>query len=217
MLTLCASDLPPLYGESIQATGLEALSTLLEDNSNLRLWCRGPDPAVSAEVARLASDTFPHVRCVTSAATYDDDIKALFMGCGLKIEDFPHWVADMSRLTTFFCRLAGALPVTLRLETLVSDGCRRFHVDRTHLRLLCTYRGPATEWLRNEQVDWQALARGLPNAAILRTGVPQSWETFWVGIMKGTRFPNSQGKGLVHRSPPLSGSGQIRLLFCLDA
>jgi hypothetical protein len=35
-----------------------------------------------------------------------------------------------------------------------------------------------------------------------------------VGIMRGD--PANQGQGLVHRSPPVSGSGQTRVLFCVD-
>jgi hypothetical protein len=206
-----------LKEKSIQVADLDGLATILDGASNLRLWCREPDPAISAEVAELASDTFPNVRCLTSAATYGDDITGLFTHCGLNAGDFPHWVDDMGRLTTLFCRLVGPLPVTLRLETLSGDGCRRFHVDRSYLRLLCTYHGPATEWLGDEQVDWNALEQGLANEAILRQGSPNSWETFWVGVMKGAQFPKNRGKGLVHRSPPLAGSGQSRLLFCLDA
>jgi hypothetical protein len=34
--------------------------------------------------------------------------------------------------------------------------------------------------------------------------------------MKGEVFPGNQGMGLVHRSPPIAGTGETRVLFCLD-
>jgi hypothetical protein len=96
------------------------------------------------------------------------------------------------------------------------DDCRRYHVDRTHLRLLCTYRGPGTEWLTNDQVERLAQASGAPNEEIIRFGEPSQFEPFWVGILKGDAFPGNARHGLVHRSPPIKGSGQTRVLFCLD-
>jgi hypothetical protein len=100
---------------------------------------------------------------------------------------------------------------------LADDGCRRFHVDHTRLRLLCTYRGPGTEWLAHDQVDRQALAAHQPNDAILRHGQPRHLEPFWVGVLKGERFPGNAGRGLVHRSPPVADTGTTRVLVCLDA
>jgi hypothetical protein len=34
--------------------------------------------------------------------------------------------------------------------------------------------------------------------------------------MKGDTYPGNAGRGLVHRSPSIEGSGQTRVLFCLD-
>ena len=106
--------------------------------------------------------------------------------------------------------------MTLRLKTTESDDCRRFHVDRTRLRLLCTYQGPGTEWLTDAQVDRAAQRSGAPNEDIVRFGHPSCFRPFWVGVMKGDAYSNNAGRGLVHRSPPIAGSGQARVLFCLD-
>jgi hypothetical protein len=39
---------------------------------------------------------------------------------------------------------------------------------------------------------------------------------FWVGILKGERYPGNAGRGQVHRSPPVADGVPPRLLFCLD-
>ena len=94
--------------------------------------------------------------------------------------------------------------------------CHRFHADRTRLRLLCTYRGPGTEWLTEAQVDRWALSNGSANEDIIRFGEPARFMSPWVGIMKGSAYPGNAGHGLVHRSLPIAGSGRTRVLFCLD-
>ena len=71
------------------------------------------------------------------------------------------------------------------------------------------------EPLTNEQVDRVAQSRCAPNEKIIRFGEPCRLDSFWVAIMKGD--PGNSGQGLVHRSPPVEGTGQIRTLFCLDS
>ncbi|WP_295589803.1 DUF1826 domain-containing protein [uncultured Lamprocystis sp.] len=36
-------------------------------------------------------------------------------------------------------------------------------------------------------------------------------------IMKGAIYPDDRAVGLVHRSPPIAGTGETRILSCLDA
>ena len=123
---------------------------------------------------------------------------------------------DLRRLADLFFSVGETRAVTMRLVTTDEDGCRRFHADSTSLRLLCTYRGPGTEWLTDEQVDRSAQRAGAANDDIVRFGEPSAFAPFWVGILKGTAYPGNAGRGLVHRSPPIAGSGQTRVLFCLD-
>ena len=158
----------------------------------------------------------PDVRRSTCAAAFDEDVGALLRESGFEPPALRKWLVDMRLLADLFFALNGGRDATLRLKTTAEDGCRRFHVDRTHLRLLCTYRGPGTEWLANDQVDREAQTSGAPNEGILRFGEPSRFEPFWVGILKGDAYPGNAGRGLVHRSPPISGSGQTRVLFCLD-
>lgn len=192
------------------------LRRILDPTVNLGLWQRPADPAITRELSTLDATRLPDVRRLTSPATFDDDLSALLEQQHLDPSAFLTWRTDLARLAALFFPISGNRAVTLRLETTDSDACRRFHVDRTHLRLLCTYRGPGTEWLRDEQVDRSALTHGAANESISRFGEPSRFGTFWVGLLKGEAYLGNAGRGLVHRSPPIAGSGQVRVLFCLD-
>lgn len=157
------------------------------------------------------------MRRVTGHETCLADIQSLLQSGGLAIRQVRHWIADIASLVGRFADLVGDRPVTLRGETLADDGSRRFHVDRTHLRLVCAYRGPGTDWLANAQVDRGALGGGQANEAILRHGEPRRMASFWVGVTKGECFPGKADKAVVHRSSPIAGTGQVRVLVCLDS
>lgn len=157
----------------------------------------------------------PDRRLPTSAASFGGDIRTHLEQHGLNTVGFRHLHADLCGLAELYFSIAGGRDVQFRLFTTDRDDCRRFHVDRCHTRLLCTYQGPGTEWLTNEQVDRVAQSRCAPNEKIIRFGEPCRLDSFWVAIMKGD--PGNSGQGLVHRSPPVEGTGQIRTLFCLDS
>lgn len=123
-------------------------------------------------------------------------------------------IDDIARLTTLFLMLAPAERARIRLEVIDDDACRYFHVDHVRLRLVTTYRGPGTQWLPETAVDRSALDRR-DHETICRS--PEAIRVLapgTVGLFKGARHP--EGGGLVHRSPPLSGTGIVRLFLAID-
>ncbi len=194
----------------------EVLSRISDTGVNLCLWQRQGQEEITREVAALDGSSLPDVRCPTSQASFDDDVARLLQRQGLDPLAFKHWRADLRQVADLYFKVSQGYDVTLRLETLDDTRCPRFHVDRTHLRLLCTYHGPGTEWLTDAQVDREAQNTGASNEDIIRFGEPSRFETFWVGILKGASYPGNAGRGLMHRSPPTTGFGQTRVLFCLD-
>jgi hypothetical protein len=204
--------------ESPHAAGNQpnVLHRILDPGVNLSLWRRPAKAAITMELSELQAHQLPDVRCHTSPTSFDDDISALLQRQALDPSAFGNWRSDLRQLADLFFEITQGRDVTVRLETTATDGCQRFHVDQTHLRLLCTYRGPGTEWLPDAQVDRAAQANGAPNNGIIRFGRPSQFKSFWVGILKGGAYPDNSGRGLVHRSPPIAGSGQTRVLFCLD-
>ena len=69
-------------------------------------------------------------------------------------------------------------------------------------RLVCTYRGTGTQY-----------GTGLNGADPDRIfTVPPSSPI----ILRGTLWPEHPASGLLHRSPPIAGTGETRLLLVLD-
>ena len=196
---------------------LDAFNSVDLDRHSLVLWERGAVPTIERELAGLPDDVFPDVRAHLHADNITSTLTTLVGKSGYDaVRAFPGWLADMTMLTETFFQLVGDRCVTARLETLARTGCPRFHVDRSHLRLVCTYRGTGTEYLEEAQVDRVAQASGAPNESIIRFGEPQRLPTFAVGIMKGSRYPGYANAGLVHRSPAVNPGDPARVLFCLD-
>jgi hypothetical protein len=122
---------------------------------------------------------------------------------------------DVAALVRLYADLVGCPVVTLRLERVTGAGCKFLHVDYVGVRLLCTYRGPGTQWVPDEAARRDGLgtcdnAAVLPDARRLRRMSAGD-----VGLLKGESWPGNRGRGLIHRSPP-ARPGVARLVLYLD-
>lgn len=105
---------------------------------------------------------------------------------------------DIAALATRFAAITRSTRLAVRLEVVETDACRRFHADHVTYRLLTTYRGQATQWIRAEEPD-----------------VLRQMRTGNVGIFKGRVL--APDTPILHRSPPIAGTGEQRLLLVIDA
>lgn len=118
--------------------------------------------------------------------------------------------------------LLGAKAVGMRLCVAGSATCPRFHVDKLGCRLITTYRGPATQWLDNNDIDRNKLGPGAEGKPDSESGLYSRPDSIYqlsagdVALLKGELWPGNEGKGIVHRSPPLEES-QRRLFVTMDA
>lgn len=214
----------PLPGV-VQTPDGDGLSLITAPALTLAVWARPAAPEIRAELAACGPLPATALRAELATTELMRDAKAALSGRlaahGLPAQRCPHWLSDMADLTGRFAALVSktvdANAITLRLEVLADVACPRFHVDQTRLRLLCTYRGLGTEWLPPGAVDRRALGSGAPNAQIADPAAVRSLEPFWVGILKGERYPGNAGRGQVHRSPAPADGSAPRVLFCLDA
>jgi hypothetical protein len=117
-------------------------------------------------------------------------------------------IADIAGLAANFARIAALRRVDLRLEAIDHDSCWRFHRDRVGLRLNATYRGPGTQWPPLE------LAARASRAQRRYRGALNELPRFAVGLFKGER--RADAAAILHRSPPVAGSGITRLFLCLN-
>lgn len=126
---------------------------------------------------------------------------------------------DITLLADMYATLLGCAQVGWRVEVLDGSMCPRFHVDRTGIRLVCTWRGPGTEWLSG--ADRRFLGRGsggLPDetSGLMRTGEVGRSVAGEVVLLKGSQWQGNGDAGAIHRSPA-AGSQLPRVLLVLDA
>ncbi|GAA5164362.1 DUF1826 domain-containing protein [Viridibacterium curvum] len=130
---------------------------------------------------------------------------------------------DVRFLVELYCELMGCARAGVRLEVLDKAMCPRLHVDRTGIRLLCTYRGPGTEWLDERHADRRflgAAAQGLADEAsglITAAQAIHSVPPFAVALLKGESWQGNAGHGLIHRSPAVKPEAMPRVVLSLDA
>ncbi len=114
---------------------------------------------------------------------------------------------DITQLIEMYSVLFEAKRVGVRLTVLESTMCPRFHVDRVGCRLVTTYYGQATQWIKGENAV--QMTQDYPDALI------EQMNTGDVALLKGTHWEGNELHGIVHRSPPATENA-LRLLLTID-
>jgi hypothetical protein len=110
--------------------------------------------------------------------------------------------ADIVRLADMFSDLMTASFLRLRLDMVTTNACRKFHIDAITARLVCTYRGTGTQYgISTDGADPKRVFT-------VQSGSPI--------LLRGTLWPAEPPSGLLHRSPPIEGTGETRLVLVLD-
>ena len=124
-------------------------------------------------------------------------------------------VDDVLRLATLFWEKTRTGTMVLKLEIVDHDMCRFFHQDYYRQRLLCTLKGPGTEWLDHDNVNRSALGKGQNDAIIKDDQKIHRAETYDVLLLKGKRYGNGRLSD-IHRSPPIAHKNTTRILLKID-
>ncbi len=134
------------------------------------------------------------------------------------------WERDAQGVLGAYWNVMPGKVVTVQLEIVTTDKCKRFHADYKSVRAVCTYVGPGTEWVEERAVSREEVSRHChatsfeaQNALIVRD--PSRIERAHPGdvvFLKGESYPGNAGRGVVHRSPPIEASGARRLVLTLD-
>lgn len=124
---------------------------------------------------------------------------------------------DIECLLHLFKKISASENLSVLLETVNTNMCRRFHTDVNDLRLLCTYSGQGTLWLTEDNVNRNALDNSGNNEAIvIEENNIQQVETGDVVILKGSKYIQNDTKAVVHRSPSIENNKEKRLLLRID-
>ena len=118
------------------------------------------------------------------------------------------FIDDISNLVAIFSQITMNELVDVRLDRIDDDACWKFHKDSVETRLLTTYRGPSTQWVKPQFSD-----RALREQKKY-DGPLESLQLNDVAIFRGNRA--NFAEGVVHRSPPMAQTGGVRLLLCLN-
>ena len=175
------------------------LAAIRRPKVGLALWRRPLDPRITTAAAACASAGVEAIveidrRTGPGAATCGPDLDLV--------------LADATALARRFAGLAGAERVRLRIETVADDGCRLFHHDAVPLRLVTTWHGPGTQWVRPE---WAVAARADQSRY---QGPIECLQPGDVALFRG-RTKGCEGL-ILHRSPPLGADAEPRLVGVID-
>ncbi|MBF2053582.1 MAG: DUF1826 domain-containing protein [Candidatus Sericytochromatia bacterium] len=130
------------------------------------------------------------------------------------------WMAlchDLRMLSQHFFALGTGPRINLSLQKISAQMCLRFHADHNQYRLLCTYLGAGTLWTPAENVHWEGEGTRSKVCHLYDEQAVHQLQAFDVILMKGRQHPDMQGRGQVHRSPPVSAEAPCRLLFKIES
>ncbi|WP_435034140.1 DUF1826 domain-containing protein [Pseudomonas neuropathica] len=196
-----------------QGSTPKTLTRILDDDTNLAVWKRQLPLHISEFAHLLLSLNEPFAESLCLELPDEDaepDLTGLASGFR-DLEGYEGFVADLKWLVGAFACLLGAKRIGLRLRVLDKAMCPRFHVDHVPVRLITSYAGVGSEWLKEGAMDRSQL--GQANAE--PQGQIQQLDSGDVALLKGEKWHGNEGFGLVHRSPQLT-AGQRRLILTLD-
>lgn len=217
----------PYHPRSFACTqDIAGLERIFDGPVAICIWRREPDERITHALQQLQAT---HTRDIVQRLDTRDLLQpAAAPDLTAPLQDFPavpgreHLIRDIGQLVELFITLADCRHVGLRLSITTQRPCPRFHVDHVDLRLVCTWQGPATQWLEHQAVNRAALGRGAQgqpdetSGALHRGAQIHQLRPFDVAVLKGERYPGNAGHGAVHRSPAMP-AGALRVMLSLDA
>ena len=191
----------------------KVLTKILHDDANLAVWQRQLPLHIADFASLLLSLNEPLAESV-SLEIANEDAEPNLDGLASSFSDlegYEGFIADVSWLVSAFACLLGARRIGLRLRVLDTAMCPRFHVDHVPVRLITTYAGIGSQWLKEGAMDRRKLGKpeAEPQSSI------QQVSSGDVALFKGEKWHGNEGFGLIHRSPQLA-LGERRLILTLD-
>ena len=181
----------------------EGLSAIHHPDCAAVIWRRHALPSFQSWIDALEPELLPKARVIlptvaVRAAAFQICEAAGTPACAER----DRLIDDTAALATLFAALMQTSYLRLCLDVVTTDACRESHVDTAAARLICTYRGPGTQY--DVTTDGSEPRRLLT----VPTGAPI--------LLRGTVSPARPKSGLLHRPSPIAGTDETRLVLVLD-
>lgn len=201
---------PAMLGRDVATCdAADGLAAINRPDTDLVIWRRRLSLDLQSWLDHLEASCLPDLRVLVRPSDLRPALQPHFDDCGVpqgRLCDL--LVRDVEDLVSTFSKITRTDLVDVRLERVDHDACWRFHRDCVEARLLMTYRGPATEWVLPIHGERALREQRRFKGPIEHLGKHD------VAIFKGSCA--GPGSGIVHRSPPIEGTGRTRLLLCLN-
>ncbi|EBA07966.1 DUF1826 domain-containing protein [Sagittula stellata] len=181
----------------------EELAAIRRPDCAAAIWTRQPLARFQKWLDALSREQLPATRMILRPAQVCDALMRVSDMHGTPATpERDMLIGDASALAAIFADVMDTPFLRLRFDVVSTNACRKFHIDAVTARLVCTYRGTGTQYglSQNGQDPEQIVT--------VPTGSPI--------VLRGTRWPETPLSGLLHRSPPIAGTGETRLLLVLD-
>ncbi|SMX26744.1 hypothetical protein TRP8649_00829 [Pelagimonas phthalicica] len=192
----------PMAGVEIneEPTGLAAIHT---PSCAAAIWNRTPLAQFQTWIDALPPETLPKTRTILRPNAVQRAMRDIYQASDLPATmERDLLIDDVAALAEIFADTMQAPYLRMRLDVITTNACRKFHMDVITARLVCTYRGTGTQYGISQNGDDPA------RIETVGTGSPI--------VMRGSRWPTVPQSGLRHRSPPIEGTGETRLVLVLD-
>lgn len=187
---------------AITAPDADVLQAIHRNHVSLAIWERTAPPSIAA----LSLDKVANIRFQSPVAELPCRLETAMADGGYEQSiSRDALIADIAVVAEHFAAVMELSDVEIRLEHVVTNACRKFHGDYVTARLICTYVGPGTQWLDPE--DPGNCDCGDPHD-IRQLGSGD------IGLFKGHLW--SAEAPAIHRSPPIEGSGEERLVLVIN-
>lgn len=198
-----AVKIPAISAPVIADMQADVLKSIWSDETAIAIYRRHLDADFQQWLADLPAEKLPSARLELRPDQVKSAIMALCDHHEITHEAHCETLAeDVSRLATLYAGNMSVDRVNLRFDVVNNNACRKFHQDNVAARLLCTYRGRGTQY--------GEITTGPDPDDIheLSTGE--------IALFRGRQFPGAVPSNVYHRSPPIEGSGETRLLLVID-
>lgn len=179
------------------------LATIREPGCAAAIWNRTPSEAFQTWIDALPLDQWPRGRTVFRADDAHSFVANLLAGQGVPNNGHAAVLAeDMAAICGVFAKIMNATFLKMRVEVVTGNACRKFHLDVMEARLICTYRGEGTQYGVSANGDAPEQVFSVPTGAH--------------AIFRGSEWRDGAPPKLLHRSPPIEGTGETRFVMVLD-